>query len=220
MSAVKKLLHSWLPVAVAFLMGALFVGSASGHPGFPDVLHAGHSDRMAGTLTAKNFKYNKPKAVQYVVPGSAFVSGNPGQEPDHGDYSGIVTVSTAESAVAPVYLPHGAVVTKVTVWHETGADDDWNIHLEANGNTGGHADMVNLAASACAATPCSTSTTAVSPNTVNNKKRSYGLWLSNNIGSGITVYRVVITYRTSALGPAAALPRGAQFAGPASDSNG
>lgn len=220
MSAVKKLLHSWLPVAVAFLMGALFVGSASGHPGFPEFLHAGHSDRMAGTLTAKNFKYNKPKAVQYVVPGSAFVAANPTDVPDHGNYSGQVLVPTGEAAVAPVYLPHGAVVTKVTVWHETGALDDWDIHLEANNNGGGHSDMVNFGASACASTPCSTSTTTVSPNTVNNKMRSYGLWLSNNIGSDITVYRVVITYRTSALGPAAALPRTAQFDGPDSDNNG
>ena len=211
---------TWLPLAVAFLIGAFFVGSAMGHPGFPEFLHSGHNDTMNGTLTAKNFKYKTPKVVQYVVPGSAFVSGNPGQEPDHGDYSGRVTVAASESAVAPVYIPQGAVVTKVTVWHETGAASDWRIHLEANDDVGTHIDMVNLLASACVATPCSTSTTAINHKVVNNTARDYGLWLSNQIGSSITVYRVVISYRTSFLGPVSAMPSGAGFAGPGSGNNG
>lgn len=220
MSFIKKMFGSWLPVIVAFLVGGLFIGSASGHPGFPEFLHAGHSDTMAGTLTARNFRYSTPKVVQYVVPGSAFVEGNPGEVPDHGNYSGQVAVLSGETAVAPVYLPQGAIVTRVTVWHETTAASDWNLHLEANTSDGDHDDMVNFSASACAATPCSTSTTSVSPNTVNNKTRSYGLFLSNGSGSTITVYRVVIVYKTRALGPASAMPDRAQVDAPGSDTNG
>jgi hypothetical protein len=219
LSFIKKMFHAWLPVGVAFLIGALFVGSASGHTGFPAFLHSGHSDTMAGTLTAKNFKYSTPKVVQYEVPGSAFVAGTPSDVPDHGNYSGAVTLATGEVAVAPVYLPQGAVVTRVTVWHEVESAFDWDLHLEANDNVGGHDDMVILDASACAATPCSTSTTTFSPNTVNNKTRAYGLFLRNDGASPITVFRIVISYRTSALGPASALPQRAQVDTPGSDSN-
>jgi hypothetical protein len=175
---------------------------------------------MNGTLTAKNFKYKTPKTVQYVVAGSAFVSGNPGQEPDHGDYSGKVVVASGQSAVAPVYLPQGATVTKVTVWHETTSANDFELHLESNFSDGGHDDMVLFLASACAATPCSTSTTTVDFNPVNNKTRAYGLWLFNGSAGSITVYRVVITYRTSSVGPASAMPNRATAFGPGSGTNG
>ena len=197
MHIIKKISGSWLPLAVAFLIGALFVGSASGHPGFPNFLHAGHSDTMAGTLTAKNFKYRAPRTFLYVVPGSAFVAALPTDVPDHDNYSGGVVLPATDTAVAPVYLPQGAVVTRVTVWHGAGAANSWLLHLEQSDNVGDHVDMVVMNAAACAAAPCTTSTITVSPNTVNNTTRSHGIMLRNTSGGEIRAYRVVITYRTS-----------------------
>jgi len=220
-SFLKKLTVAWLPLVVAFLIGALFMGSASGHSGFPGFLHSGHSDTMNGTLTAQNFKYASPRLVRYVVPGSAFVSGALGDDPDHTGYSGEVEVPVGEEAVAPVYLPHGAVVTRVTVWHGSTDVDDFELHLESNIPANDHVDMVVLNPAACVDPLCTTTTTDIEANPINNNGRSYGIWLSNDSLGAITVYRVVVVYRTSFLGPvSASLPGAGSFGPGISGSNG
>jgi hypothetical protein len=50
-----------MALVAAFLLGASAVRIASGHSGFGDLLHSGHSDRIDGTLTAKRFRFAKPK---------------------------------------------------------------------------------------------------------------------------------------------------------------
>lgn len=220
MSFLKKLTVAWLPLVVAFLIGAAFMGSASGHPDFPKFLHSGHSDTMNGTLTAQNFKYASPRSVRYVIPGSAFVAGLLGSEPDHTGYSGEVQVLPSEEAVAPVYLPQGVTVTRVAVWHGTTLADAWELHLESNFPDGGHDDMVVLNPAECLSTPCITATTDVGFNPVNNQGRSYGIWLSNDTDVPITVFRVVVSYRTSFLGPVSASLTGMGLSGPGSGTNG
>lgn len=203
MSAAKKFLHAWLPVMTAFLLGATFVGIAFAA-----------TTTFDGTVKADNFVYAKAKTVQYVVPGSAFV-GDSSVNPDHGNYSGAVTIAPSEVVVAPVYLPQGAVVTKVSIYTDITAGGDFELHLEANNSTGGHSDMVSMSPGACATTPCVATTTSVDPSVVNNKTRSYGLWVSDG-GSGSTIYRVVITYTTKAVGPVSArIPADAKWSGPA-----
>jgi hypothetical protein len=219
-SFLKKLTATWLPLVVAFLIGALFMGSASGHSGTPGLLHSGHSDTMNGTLTAQNFKYASPRTVRYVVPGSAFVAANPGEEPDHANYSGEVEVPLAEAVVAAVNLPHGAVVTRVTAWHSTTEGSDFELHLESNIPADDHDDMVVLEPVACATPPCQTTTADVEFNPINNNGRSYGIWFQNQGLEPLSLYRVVVVYRTSFLGPVSASLVGAGPSGPGSGSNG
>lgn len=206
MTFLKSLVRSWLPVGVAFLLGATFVGIAGAHSGFPEFLHSGHSDTMNGTLTAKNFKYKTPKTNKLVVPGAAFVGDTNTSVIDHGNYSGQVFLPAGNVANAPVNLPHGAVVTKVSWFHDTAAAGDAELHLEANTATGGHDDMVAPSNAACAATPCVTVVTTVSPNVINNGLRHYGIFLSAN--NDFTTYKVVIFYTTRLPGPATGLPSG------------
>ncbi len=202
MSIVKRFVHAWLPVLAAFFIGAAFVGVAFAA-----------TTTFRGTVKAKNFQYLRPKTVQYVVPGSAFVAGNT-TNPDHGNFSGEVDVPASDSVVAAVNLPQGAVVTKVAVWTGTTAGGDFDLHLEANNLTGGHADMTVLSPIACPAKPCVASTTNIRPNTINNAKKAYGIWIGDN-GGGSTVYRVVVTYKTSGVGPVSGVPAGASWSGPA-----
>ena len=220
----KSLLQSWIPLGIAFVLGTVVVGGvAFAHPGSPAFLHSGHSDTMNGTLTAKNFKYKSPKTVRLVVSGSAFIPDSDGDTFEHGGYSGSATPLAGSEMVAPVELPHNARVVRVSWFYDESATEDaGELHLEANNLTGGHADMALLLSDICAADPCPPKVDAsISPNTINNRTRHYGLWLDDAEGTGeLTTYKVVITYRVGAPGPAASRPiAGATFTGRISNHN-
>jgi hypothetical protein len=128
-----------------------------------------------------------------------------------------VTPSAGGEVVAPVELPHGAKVIRVGWYYgASAADEAGELHLEANDLTGSHADMTLLFSQACADDPCPARVdTSISPNTINNTTRHYGLWLRDNSGAeDLTTYKVVITYKIGAPGPASGrtLP-GATFTG-------
>jgi hypothetical protein len=220
----NSLFQSWIPLGIAFVLGTVVVGGvAIAHPGSPSFLHSGHSDTMNGTLTAKNFKYKSPKTVRLVVPGSAFIPESDASTFEHGGYSGEATPTGGSEMVAPVELPHGARVVSVRWFYdENAAVENAELHLEANNLTGDHADMALLLSDACATTPCPpTVDTSISPNTINNRTRHYGLWLDDLSDTGdVTTYKVVITYRVGAPGPAASRPLpGATFTGRVSNHN-
>jgi hypothetical protein len=202
---------------IAFALGTLFIGGAAvGHPGSGAFLHSGHSDTMDGTLTAKNFEFKKAKTVRLVVPGSAFIPDASGDTYEHGGYSGEVTPLTGSEMVAPVNLPDDAKVVRVSWFYdESPADDQGELHLEVNFPQGGHDDMALLLSDACAASSCPPKVdTTITPNTINNKTRHYGLWLNDLGGAGeLTTYKVVIRYEVGAPGPASGRPLpGATFA--------
>ena len=205
MTFVRSLARSWLPVGVAFLIGATFVGVAAGHGGSPDFLHSGHSDTMNGTLKAKNFKFKSPKTNRLVVPGSAFAPN------DCTGFSGEACSNTADNMVAPVNLPQGAVVKRVLWTYDSGAAGDASIHLESNFGDANHDDMSLMNTDACGSSPCTKSDSTISPSGINNARRWYGLWLSPNI-AGHSTFRVVIVYTTRSVGPATGLPQGVRAA--------
>lgn len=189
-------------IVVAFFIGTMFAGVA-----WAATTIVQGNLTVNGTVKAKNFTYSSARTVLYNVPGAAFTADlNP---VGHGDYSGSVVIPPSSDAVAPVMLPQGAIVTKVVVMTDVLTDGQIRTHLEASSFTGNHSDMVSFDSASptvCASSPpCTSSTTAVSPNKVDNKKRTYGLWLRNEDGSNpVTVYRVAIYYKISAAGPASA----------------
>jgi len=220
-SSGKRMYKSWIPLGAVVVIATLLVGgSAGGHPGSSGFLHAGHSDTMNGTLTAKNFKFKTPKTVRLVVPGSAFIPDSDADTYSHGGYSGEVTPLAGSEMVAPVELPQGARVTQVRWFYdESAADDAGELHLESNLIQGGHTDMALLQSLACATEPCPPRVdSSISPNTINNRVRHYGLWLNDLGGAGdLTTRKVVILYRIGVPGPAASRPLpGATFTGPRS----
>ena len=189
-------------LVVAFLIGVLFVGGAWA----ATTVIKGRLT-VTGTVKAGAFTYTKPHTVLYNVSGSAFTTDS-GTAVDHNGYSGQVIVPGNGTAVAPVYLPQGAIVTKVVVVSDGLTAGQLTLHLEASNFTGGHADMVALTSSnpaVCTSGPCLTQTSLVSPNKIVNGTREYGLYLANNDGAvNLIVYRVAISYKVTVPGPASA----------------
>jgi hypothetical protein len=171
---------------------------------------------MDGTLTARNFEVKKAKTVRLVVPGSAFIRDDSGDTYEHGGYSGEVTPLAGSDMVAPVNLPHGAKVVEVRWFYDPSPNaEEGELHLEANFPTGGHDDMAPLSSDACADFPCPPKVDdTITPNTINNTTRHYGLWLFDLGGTGeLTTFKVVIKYEVGASGPASGRPLpGAIFA--------
>jgi hypothetical protein len=200
---MKQRVRKAVPIVAAFVIGTMFVGAAWAAT---TLVHGNLT--VTGTVKANNFVYSKAKTVLYNVPGSAFTQD--ATEVTHGNYSGSVHVPASGRAVAPVYLPQGAIVTKVAVWSNALTDGQINLHLEAGKLTGGHTDMVQVESATptvCLGTPCKTQSSSISPNKVNNAKRTYGLWLANEDASvELVVYRVAIYYKVTVPGPASATP--------------
>jgi hypothetical protein len=211
---MKQRVRKAVPIVAAFVIGTMFVGAAWAAT---TLVHGNLT--VTGTVKADNFVYSKAKTVLYNVPGSAFTQDT--GEIAHGNYSGSVVVPAGSVGVAPVYLPQGAIVTKVTVASDTLVGGQLEIHLEAANFTGGHADMIDLTrATACVTAPCVTSTSSISPNKIDNKKKTYGIFLRNDDGSNdLTVYRVAIFYKVTVPGPASATPLAGRVGGALSSNN-
>lgn len=209
MAFVRSLLRSWLPVGVAFVLGGLFMGTASGHGGFPDFLHAGHSDTMNGTLTAAGFRFKQAKTVRLVVPGSAFVPNRegPGATPNdsvhHSGYSGQAFVQGGDIAVAPVNLPHGAVVKSLTLFHDGSDPAGSTLDLEASDSSRGFMTMARAPSNgSCPSNPCSSTDGSIALAVINNLTKHYGLTLTTSTTSSIHLYKAVIRYQVKTPGPA------------------
>jgi hypothetical protein len=200
---MKAALRKATPLIAAFLIGTMFVGAA-----WAVTTKLKGNLVVTGTVTAKNFKFSTPKGAMLNVPGAAFIAEDSvSSDVNHGNYSGEADLNSGASAIAPVELPNGAVVTKVVLWYApVGSDGDLEIHLESNIPANDHDDMVILNAKAsCVTTPCKVSTSSVFAKTINNGFRDYGIFARDNSGTGVTLYRVQIFYKTAAVGPQAAV---------------
>ena len=217
MSRFKSSLRTAVPVVLAMLVGAAMVGVAQSHPGDKALLHSGHSDTMKGTLKARNFKYLQPKTFKYTVPAGAIMGEDAAEGVNHAGYSGEAVLVNGASAVAGVMLPTGSRVTKVQLFSES--TDFIRIHLEKNplATGGDHVDMSEFNSTACGNDFCvATDTTIDQPKIVGN--RHYGLWIDNQDTPNVSVFKVVITYKTNS--PLPPIGTGVAAAGgPGSDTN-
>jgi hypothetical protein len=195
---MREKFRSWLPMVVAFVVGATMVGSA-----WAAVTVIEGDLTVKGTVKAKSFRYTTPKTQRLVVPGSAFIADESTDDVNHGNYSGAVVFgSGGGTANAPLYLPHGAVIQKVTWVHDGGS---MNFHLERNFSTD-HEDMLDKNSSPCGVSVCSKSYTAISPRVINNNKSHYGIFLN---GSDARLYKFVIVYTTTTAVGGGQMPTGA-----------
>ena len=170
-----------------------------------------------GAVTAQDFKYASAQTNSVVVPGAAFSPDDPGDLWSHGNASSSAGCDGSNCVlVAPVYLPNGAVVTRVLWTYDSGAADDAELHLESSFADFSHDDMINVNTDACAVTPCTKTITSINPNTIDNVNRHYGLYLDAD--DGHFTLKVVIEYQTTSVGPATGRVTGASGGG--SDTNG
>lgn len=199
MSKIKSWARDALPVLTALLIGAGMVNVAQSHTGETALLHSGHSDKMDGTLTARNFRYSKARTFRYVVPAAAFSAEATTSDLNHGGYSGVVALDNDDEAVAGVSLPIRARVTRVRTFVDEG---DIRIHLESNkldGN-GDHGEMVDEDPPTCPGTSVCVFTDSSIDSPVIRGDRHYGLWLDSQ-GASARIFKVVIYYKTRAPSP-------------------
>jgi hypothetical protein len=77
-------------------------------------LYAGGNSTVAGTLTTQKVAYSSPRPHYWSVAGEGFQPTNSGSVYNNYGGMGGACVSTGSNLVAPVNLPHGAIVTSFT----------------------------------------------------------------------------------------------------------
>ena len=152
-----------------------------------------------------DYTYETPKTHYYSVAGNTFVGTREGL--DRWDASTNLIYgqwssgsATYPIAVAPINLPHGAVITNVTAYIY---DNDGSVtyqpriilySINMTSGTYGTEGSATLAGNSASATPQALS---FSPNTtINNQQRAYYLKFQSegNAGSNIRLYGISITY--------------------------
>jgi hypothetical protein len=195
-----KLWMKGTALLAAFLLGVALTGVASSHSGFGAFLHAGHSDTMDGTLTAKGFKFKPKETGRLVVPAAAF-------QVDAGDLNhtsngqGTATLSASGNAIAPVSLPDRAVITRLSWFHDIDLDAGSAMRLQlrnADGSTANVALADFQAGEDCADLPCATTDDFPGNATVNNRRRHY--WLEWVAQDEQETHKVVIVYKVATPG--------------------
>ena len=195
---MKDWVRRWGSYVVAGAIGASLVGIAVAHPVDKDLVHSGHSDAIDGTLSARNFRYKPAKQYRLNVSGLAFTASDAPSDYQPSLYGGVLADET--SAGAPVNLPAGATITKVSFfWEADPTVDDTNLRLQWNDdvNSGG-AEMAEAQATPCAVNPCSASDTSI-VNAKVSSRRVYGLEVQTE--DGVRILKAVISYKLKAPAP-------------------
>jgi hypothetical protein len=110
-----RMMRRLVLLLAAFLVGASFVGVASGHTGFGKLLHSGHSDRIKGVLTARDFRRSTPRKGYVVIAPVQVVPLGTGcsvsREPN-----GLIVAPTGSvcSLAAQVVAPDHSTLTRLT----------------------------------------------------------------------------------------------------------
>lgn len=193
MGLLRGFFRSWMPVIVAFFLGASMMGVAWAAQVFTQ------------TVKAPNFLYTSQKTVKLVIGGAAFVANDDTcnwlMEGGHHlhDFSGC-TYS------AQVELPAGARITRVQFYIANGSGttmrlEAWDPGLIPDGTT------LASATSDCVGTCVKTDATipnAAGANPVNNTASHYSIDIDADAGGTILINKVVVTYKTNKVGPASA----------------
>lgn len=193
MGLLRSFFRSWLPVIVAFFMGASMIGVAWAAKVFTT------------TVKAPGFVYTSPKTVRLVTGAAAFVANDNTCdwlfEAGHHfhDFSGC-TYS------AQVELPAGARITKVQFYIANGIGttlqlNAWDTGLIPSGTV--LASATSDCTGTCVKTD-STITNAGGANPVSTIASHYSIDINADAGGTILVNKVVITYTTNKVGPASA----------------
>jgi len=195
MRVSKQFVRSWLPVIVAFFMGASMVG-----------ISWAATTSFSGTVKAKNFKFSSAKTVHLVIGAAAFIPNTPGCNFDFESGHHFHDFGTGCVYSAQVELPQKATVTKVewTLANGSGSVltlNAWEPGLIPAGTV--LASIPSTCSGTCVLTD-STVTQAAGANPVNDNESSYSLDIDTDAGGTITVNKVVISYTTKSVGPASA----------------
>lgn len=195
MRVSKGLVRSWLPVLVAFFIGASMVGTSWAV-----------TTVFTGTVKAKNFAFTSQKTVRLVIGAAAFIPNTPGCSFDYEGGHHFHDFGTGCVYSAQVELPQRARVTKVIWTLANGAGSVLTLNAWDPGTIPAGTAIVTLT-SPCSGL-CNLASTSVATaqgaNPVNNAASSYSLDIDTDASGTITVDKVTIFYKTNRVGPASA----------------
>lgn len=155
---------------------------------------------VAGDVKALNYQYATPKTRYLTIGESDFrmIRSSAGDiESTFGAGGvGIVNSVGSNALVAPVYLPHGAVVTGIEVYYVDNSTASMDISFDRRGLTGG---LSVISSGSTVGTAVSVQTLNLSGTTIDNANNSYNIrvfssgWSTNN-GKNMDIRTVKITY--------------------------
>ena len=146
--------------------------------------HTFNTDDFSVAALAVSLK-NKTSYVS--IPGTAFLPSTETMQLVRSSSTGYIRADTAGQLLAPVNLPHGAVITAVVVYgNDTG--ENWSMQRRIT-NGGGSAASVAGAA-------MNTEDTSINNATVDNSTYNYNIWSSTPLDPTEIIYGARITYTT------------------------
>ena len=194
MGLLRGFFRSWVPVIVAFFLGASMIGVAWAAKVFTQ------------TVKAPGFVYTSPKTVRLVVGAAGFVANDDScnwlMESGHHLHD----LGTGCIYSAPVELPAGARITKVQFFIANGIGttmqlNAWDPGLVPAGTV--LASATSDCTGTCVKTD-STITNAGGANPVSTAASHYSIDIDADAGGTILVNKVIVTYTTNKVGPASA----------------
>ena len=165
-------------------------------------LEVGGNIKSNGNMKANDFQFNSPKTYYYSLSGADFVSKTSTDEiyRENITAGGAFFVSSSTGMTAPVHLPHGATVTKMTVQF---LDHGIAVNLQVNLRFNTGVNYLSSITTSGAPGEGSLYDNTISNAVINNSLRAYlvdaipvgGDWP----GANMIIRRVIIEYQLSQL---------------------
>jgi hypothetical protein len=152
-------------------------------------------DVMTGTLTVPRIAYSAPR-IQYLMIGSeGFVPGSNVPYANTYGNGGAYIVSGSGALVAPVHLPHGAVITEFKVFFYDASSSDMTASLETQGVASSYFVLASVSSTGISGYGNQTDATISNP-TVDNKRYSYLIYAFCTAwdGGNLRIKGALVTY--------------------------
>ena len=197
---MKKNLLVYLMIVVSLFAKAQNVGIGTLTP--TETLDVAGNIKSASTIKANAFQFNTLKTYYYSVSGADFVAKNSADKIYREGITsgGAFFLTSTDGMVAPVHLPHGAILTKMTVqFADQGIAVDLMVNLRINS---GYQILASITSSGVVGEG-SLSDSTISNAVIDNSLRAYvidatpvgGQWP----GANMIVHRIILEYRLSQL---------------------
>lgn len=152
----------------------------------------------SGYIEADSFQYNTPRTHYLSIPGEAFHPGSDVAYVNSYGNGGAYISSGSGAMVAPVYLPDGATVTRLTVYFNDSSSSDITLNLNRLSFTnGGYTILASVTSSGSAGYQNGNDTT-IGSSVINNVGGGYLAYAySSSWNSSLKLMGVLITYTIS-----------------------
>jgi len=157
---------------------------------------SGAAIEAQGAINADSITYNTPRSHTLSITAEAFQPGsNVSYMNTYGTGGAYVNAAGGHALVAPVYLPDGAVVTKMVAYFNDTSTGDMTVYFHRLSHTaGGFTILAQVSSSGTGGYYTRTDTTISSP-TINNVGGGYGIYAySTAWDSSLKLMGVEITY--------------------------